>query len=130
MINRRGILRSLLAAPFVITRPGLLMPIRSWSPEADRIEGMWRRGEPIIGERAWLERGLRLRAAVGDRLMRNCYFVFLSLGSDEAMIDFSYSRETSIIDNCYFDAWPAGTKTGILLDAPTPATAQREGETQ
>ena len=44
MLSRRGLLGVFLAAPVVIRMPRLLMPIKSWSPEADRIEAMWRSG--------------------------------------------------------------------------------------
>lgn len=36
MVNRRGFLTGLLAAPAVITTPGLLMPVRAWA-------------EPVLG---------------------------------------------------------------------------------
>lgn len=33
LITRRSLLRSLLAAPFVVATPGLLMPVRAIEPE-------------------------------------------------------------------------------------------------
>lgn len=50
MMNRRFFLRGLIAAPIVITTPGLLMPVKAIPTPFAYVKGVWLDGTPFIKE--------------------------------------------------------------------------------
>jgi len=50
MINRRSLLKGLIAAPLVITTPGLLMPVKAFSKPFAYVSGVWLNGETFVKE--------------------------------------------------------------------------------
>ena len=50
MMNRRFFLRGLIAAPIVITTPGLLMPVKAIPTPFAYVKGVWLDGTPFVKE--------------------------------------------------------------------------------
>ena len=50
MMERRSFLRGLVAAPIVITTPGLLMPVKALPKPFAYVKGVWLDGTPFVKE--------------------------------------------------------------------------------
>lgn len=105
MLSRRGLLGVFLAAPVVIWMPHLLMPIKSWSPVADRIKAMWRSGLPVIDERVTLERGLVVSDLWPFVSMTRCDLDGSQLKPGETMLTVGarIGQPPAFLSGCRFD---------------------------